>query len=157
MRSFKLEIKEIEASLAYNNLPGLLSQLKMAPVTRINELKMPSNNDTRKSAVLILFYPKNNQTTIALIKRSVDNSVHSGQISFPGGKVEKDDLSLAHTALREANEEIGINLVTVKIIGKLSKLYIPPSNFDVYPIIGITHKTPVFSQSLHHTHFSIVF
>ena len=147
MRSFKSEMTEIEARLAGNDLPGLLSQLKMAPVTRINELKSPSNDNPRKSAVLILFYPKNNQINLVLIKRSLDNSVHSGQISLPGGKVEEDDLSYTHTALREANEEIGINSELVKIIGNLSKLYIPPSNFDVYPIVSVTNSAPVFKSN----------
>ncbi len=147
MNSFKSEIAEIEAKLAGNNFPGLLSQLKMAPVTRLNELKSPSGNNARNSAVLILFYPRNNQINLVLIKRSIDNSVHSGQISFPGGKVEEDDHSLTHTALREANEEIGIISESVKIIGNLSKLYIPPSNFDVYPIVGVTHSTPVFKSN----------
>ena len=147
MQNFKLKIAEIEAKLANNTLPGLFSQLKMAPVTRLNELKSPSNDDTRKSAVLILFYPRNNQTNLVLIKRAIDNSVHSGQISFPGGQVEESDLSLTHTAIREANEEIGVISESVKIIGRLSKLYIPPSNFDVYPIMGVSHNTPVFKSN----------
>jgi 8-oxo-dGTP pyrophosphatase MutT (NUDIX family) len=76
--------------------------------------------------------------------RPSDNSVHSGQISFPGGKVEKSDLSMSHTALREAHEEVGVVPNTVELIGSLTKLYIPPSNFDVYPIVGVTNTTPKF-------------
>ena len=170
MRDFKEKIQLIEQKLSSNNLPGLSSQLKMAPVTRLEEMKAKSLQttnmktsslqtrtsdelqtrtsdqlSTRTSAVLILFYPKESKPHIALIKRAEDNTVHSNQISFPGGKVEKSDNSLIHTALREANEEVGIITDSVNIIGQLTKLYIPPSNFDVFPIIGATYKTPTFS------------
>jgi len=147
MRTFKSDIIRIESCLNDNNLPDLLAQLKMAPITRINELSSFSDDNAKKSAVLILFYPKNNQTHIALIKRSTDNSVHSAQISFPGGKSELTDKSLMHTALREAEEEVGIITDSVKIIGSLTKLYIPPSNFDVYPFVGVTYHTPDFKPN----------
>lgn len=168
MKSFRSEIANIELCLAEKSLPGLSSQLKMAPVTRLTELKKHAiqsrasfvgartrasgvlggiEDNAKKSAVLILFYPKNNQTHIALIKRSTDNSVHSAQISFPGGKSEVSDKSLIHTALREAEEEIGIVADSVKIIGSLTKLYIPPSNFDVFPFVGVTYSTPVFKPN----------
>lgn len=163
MKSFRSEIANIELCLAEKSLPGLSTQLKMAPVTRLTELKKHAKSrllsgrasgvgggiedNAKKSAVLILFYPKNNQTHIALIKRSTDNSVHSAQISFPGGKSEMSDKSLIHTALREAEEEIGIVADSVRIIGSLSELYIPPSNFDVYPFVGVTYDTPIFKPN----------
>ncbi|MBC8321355.1 MAG: CoA pyrophosphatase [Bacteroidetes bacterium] len=146
MQSFKSKISEIEACLLGNKLPGLTSQLKMAPVSRLTfQTENPPYRIPQKSAVLILFYPKNNRTNLAMIKRATDNTIHSDQISFPGGKVEASDSSLIHTALREANEEVGLDPDSVMIIGQLSKLYIPPSNFDVYPIIGVTYVTPIFS------------
>lgn len=153
MQNFNSEIVNIESCLANNSLPGLSSQLKMAPVTRLTEhaksrflsgrVSLHGDNP-KKSAVLVLFYPKNNHTHLVMIKRSTDNSVHSAQISFPGGKAEKTDRSLIHTALREANEEIGVVSDSIVIIGNLTKLYIPPSNFDVYPIVGVTYSTPIF-------------
>lgn len=82
-----------------------------------------------------------------MIVRATDNSVHSGQVSFPGGMAEKSDHSLIDTALREADEEIGIVPESIKIIGSLTKLYIPPSNFDVYPIVGVTLSTPIFNSN----------
>ena len=116
MIKFKELIVALENHLAKDSLPGLPSQLKMAPVTRLTELKKHAiqsrargvGGNAKKSAVLILFYPKNDQTHVALIKRSTDNSVHSAQISFPGGKHEASDKSLVHTALREAEEETKI-------------------------------------------------
>jgi 8-oxo-dGTP pyrophosphatase MutT (NUDIX family) len=153
MQIFNSFSKELEQKLLLSKLPGLPSQLKMAPVTRLEELKKMNlsleemGNIARKSAVLILFYPKNDETHIAMIKRATDNTVHSDQISFPGGKVEKSDTSLIYTALREAEEEIGIMADSVNIVGNLTKLHIPPSNFDVYPFIGITNNTPLFSTN----------
>jgi len=153
MKSFKLEIERIRACLSTKELPGMESQLKMAPITRLVEISKSQlssahdGNTPKKSAVLVLFYPKNNGVSLVLMVRATDESIHSGQVSFPGGKVEENDASLTATALREAYEEIGVVPETVEIIGRLSKLYIPPSNFDVYPIVGVTTSTPTFSTN----------
>jgi 8-oxo-dGTP pyrophosphatase MutT (NUDIX family) len=120
----------------------------MAPITRLQELKRQAiKADTRKSAVLILFYPSGGKIMCALMKRPTDNSVHSGQVSFPGGKFEQADIDLQTTALREAREEMGIISDDVEILGKLSPLFIPPSNFDVHPFVGFTKQRPKFILS----------
>ena len=79
-----------------------------------------------------------------MIKRPVYDGVHSGQIAFPGGKKEKSDFDLVQTALRETEEEIGVNHNSINIIGKLTRLYIPPSNFDVQPVVAYTESIPEF-------------
>lgn len=157
MQTFKSKISNIKSCFDNSPLPGLASQLKLAPITRLAEHTIPiaigthasewRGNNPKKSAVLILFYPKSDRIHLAMIVRATDNSIHSGQVSFPGGMAEKDDLSLNDTALREANEEIGIVSDSVTIIGQLTKLYIPPSNFDVYPIIGVTYSPPIFKSN----------
>jgi 8-oxo-dGTP pyrophosphatase MutT (NUDIX family) len=63
-------------------------------------------------------------------------SVHSGQISFPGGKKDPEDHTPVHTALREAEEEIGILARSIVILGELSLLYVSPSNFEIHPVVG---------------------
>ena len=118
-------------------LPGKISQYKMAPSDR--DLKITKKN-TRKSAVLILLSEKHNKTIVTLIKRQEYNGVHSGQISFPGGKYELNDNNLRNTAIRETFEEIGVNQSEYDIIGELTKLFIPVSAFDVYPFVGIAKK-----------------
>jgi 8-oxo-dGTP pyrophosphatase MutT (NUDIX family) len=126
-------------------LPGFEAQLKMSHPFRRN---YPVFSDTaRSAAVLILFYQKAEEWHIPLIHRSSDNPKdrHSGQISFPGGRLEKNDKSLMDTALREAEEEIGISAKDVIIIGKLSEIYIPISNFLVHPFVGHLNYTPEFS------------
>lgn len=122
-------------------LPGLTAHSVMASETRL-KLKMPSPNErTRESAVLILFYPSDNQVFIPLILRPQYDGVHGGQMAFPGGRAEKEDEHLERTALREAQEEIGVRVSDVTVLGKLTKLFIPPSNFYVQPVVGfMTHK-----------------
>ena len=125
-------------------LPGKDAHDKMASESRL-KLKMPSPNErTRESAVLILFYPSENQIFIPLILRPQYDGVHGGQMAFPGGRAEKEDENLVRTAMREAQEEIGVRLTDIKVMGQLTKLYIPPSNFFVQPVIGFMNHRPDF-------------
>lgn len=126
------------------DLPGEKAHVKMAPGIRH---KSKSKETSRKAGVLILLYPKNKELNIALILRTEYNGPHSGQISFPGGKSEVIDKNIIDTALRESQEEIGINPNMVNIFGQLTPLHIPISNFIVYPIIGMYDTTPVFKAN----------
>ncbi|WP_322550779.1 CoA pyrophosphatase [Flavobacterium psychraquaticum] len=124
---------------------------KMAPLERISYLKEENyqENNPRQAAVLMLFYPKNKQTHLALIVRNTYPGVHSSQIGFPGGKVEESDFNLEETALRETHEEVGINREKVEIIKSFSQIYIPPSNFLVAPFMGISQQELTFVPDLH--------
>jgi len=145
MQNFNTFINKLSNNLNGSALPGIEAQLSMAPVTRQEEIKrMRKGKNPRQSAVLVLFYPVGEEIKLVFIKRPVDESVHSGQIAFPGGRVEPEDKDYVETALREANEEVNVNPSDVKIIGALSKLHIPPSNFDVFPIIGFSIARPDF-------------
>lgn len=118
-------------------LPGISSQLKMAGLHRkARDGKIAVSDDAKKSAVLALFYPAEDKIYLVLIKRTEYPGVHSGQVSFPGGGWEPGDKDLIDTALREAEEEIGVNRNVITAIGKLTDLFIPPSNFLVTPIVG---------------------
>jgi 8-oxo-dGTP pyrophosphatase MutT (NUDIX family) len=103
-----------------------------------------SNIAPKKAAVMMLFYPKNYQTHLALILRTSYNGVHSSQIAFPGGKVEKEDIDLQHTALRETHEEIGIRPNFIHVVRGFTEVYIPPSNFMVHPFMGYSHNELAF-------------
>ncbi len=121
-------------------LPGEESHNKMSPELRIQWLKKNKVQDVnpRRAGVMALFYPDvNSETRLLLILRKVYQGVHSNQIGFPGGKVEKEDRDLMDTALRETHEEVGVPPKEVEIIKELSEVYIPPSNFLVKPYIGI--------------------
>lgn len=121
-------------------LPGPEAHVKMASATRL-KLKVQPNEKTRRSAVLILFYPYRDQIFAPLILRPKYDGVHAGQMAFPGGRYEKTDENLIRTALREAQEEIGIKAADVQVLGQLTELFIPPSNFYVLPVVGkLTYK-----------------
>jgi 8-oxo-dGTP pyrophosphatase MutT (NUDIX family) len=109
-------------------------------------LRLPAQPDehTRISAVLILFYPVENIIHIPLMVRPVYKGVHSGQVSLPGGRREEGDHTLMETALREAKEEIGVVPGQIEILGTLSELYVPASNFLVLPVVGATSQRPDF-------------
>jgi len=144
MIEFNEFIARIKKRLLYP-LPGLKSQLKMATIGRMVKdgfAVVPEN--ARKAGVLVLFYPSNGSVNLVFIKRNEYPGVHSGQISFPGGGWEEGDQDMIATALREAEEEIGVARDSVIPIGNLSDLYIPPSNFLVTPVIGYTDRRPDF-------------
>ena len=120
---------------------------KMNFSSRIKELIELNNKkiNYRKSSVLILVYPSKDQIPkIVLLQRPQSLEFHPGQICFPGGKYQKADQTNLNTALRETNEEIGIPINKIKYIKKLTKIYIPPSKFKVYPFLAYMNETPYF-------------
>ncbi len=142
---FLLQTSKIESAI----LGGLTSQFRLAPKIRLKYTEeMIAANNPRQAAVLALFYPdKNQQTRFLLTLRASYNGTHSAQVSFPGGKIEQDDIDLIHTAKRETFEEVGINQEDITIIKQLTDAYIPPSNFLVTPYIGFIDYTPNFNIS----------
>jgi len=121
-------------------LPGSIAHDEIAPY-RNNELIKPKKNP-RQAAVLVHLYPIKNETYLTLIRRRTYHGAHSGQIALPGGKAEKEDIDLVDTALREAREETNIIQDSLKVIGKLTAIYIPPSNFYVTPVLCTNQKQP---------------
>ena len=129
------------------SLPGQTSHFKMVPPFRQELIKKQGEKirNAKRSAVLALLYPDAfNETRVVLILRKAYEGVHSGQISFPGGRVEENDHSLEYTALRETYEEVGVPMENVKIIKSLTDVYIPPSNFFVQPFLGFANSMPAF-------------
>ncbi|MEL1240500.1 NUDIX hydrolase [Flavobacterium flavipallidum] len=120
-------------------LTALVSHEKMMPFERKELLAKINLKETKpkEAAVTMLFYPKDNETHLVLIVRNSYKGVHSAQIAFPGGKFESEDFELKKTALRETEEEIGIDRNKIEIVKAFTSLYIPPSNFMVYPFLGI--------------------
>jgi len=123
-------------------LPGREAQYRMAPADR-DPMNPPAN--PKEAAVLLLIYQDADRQRLVLMKRNVYDGPHSGQISFPGGMREAEDLDTEQTAIRETAEETGIDTGGISILGKLTPLYIPVSNFLVQPFIGWYSKVPVFS------------
>lgn len=127
-------------------LPGKKAQFEMAPMERIKELNETDIDamNPRQAAVMALFYNKEGETSIILILRKTYKGVHSNQVGFPGGKVEKEDIDLLHTAKRETFEEVGVPQEEIVHIKKMTNIYIPPSNFWVQSFMGYVNSTPAF-------------
>lgn len=133
--------------IVQEKLLGELSHLKMCPPEREDLMKNINLEiiKPREAAIMMLFYPKKNKTHLALILRTSYNGVHSSQIAFPGGKVEKFDKNYQETALRETHEEIGITPESITVIRDFTPIYIPPSNFMVYPFLGFSENDLIFN------------
>ena len=127
-------------------LPASEAHYKMAPLERIESMKnlKISSINPKSAAVMMLFYPKKGRTHLVLIVRNSYEGVHSAQIAFPGGKYEPKDENFQNTALRETQEEIGIPPDSIEIIMAFTNLYIQPSNFMVYPFLGICREEIIF-------------
>jgi 8-oxo-dGTP pyrophosphatase MutT (NUDIX family) len=125
-------------------LPGEASHRKMAPVSRSS---LNTDMPFQKGGVLILLYPCDNETCVVFMKRVADNTPHSGQISFPGGRFEPADKSLYKTALRETEEELGSPASGIEIIGHLTPLEIQVSNVEVKPFVGVSFSRPNFKPN----------
>ncbi|WP_452223219.1 NUDIX hydrolase [Lacinutrix chionoecetis] len=125
-------------------LPAETSQFKMSPPYREHLVTLQAERIKRakKSAVLALFYPNiNNEAHLILILRKTYKGVHSAQVGFPGGKLETKETE-QQAALRETEEEIGVDQNKITVLKELTQMYIPPSNFYVKPFIGYVDKTP---------------
>lgn len=134
----------LQAALA-RPLPGPAAQLRMAPNPR--PMAPPTaDHEPRRGGVLVLLYPQaeDGQLHLVLTRRTDNVGNHRGQISFPGGSVDPEDASTAHTALREACEEIGVCAADLRVLGALTPLYIPPSDFRIYPHVAYAARRPVF-------------
>ena len=130
-------------------LPASQAHLKMAPEGRPASMAPEYYNKLhpRQSAILMLFYPKHGKAHLVLIKRNTYPGVHSSQISFPGGKAEPEDTDLAQTAIRETYEEIGVLPEEIDVVMPFSEIYIPPSNFLVFPYLGVSESELSFKPN----------
>jgi len=113
-----------------------------APARRFDRSHFPV---ARPAATLLLVYPGSDGVlTIPLTVRHADLRAHAGEISLPGGAVDAGDASPESAALREAEEEIGIDPSKVQIAGTLDDIWIPVSNFELRPVVGTSASRPNF-------------
>jgi 8-oxo-dGTP pyrophosphatase MutT (NUDIX family) len=131
---------------AFNTkLPGYAVQCQLSILNRAAHEIVPAG--AKRAAVLAILFWENDQLKILYIKRTVHrDDKHSGQISFPGGKWEPEDLHFKDTAVREANEEVGGPISKSDLVGALTPLYIPVSNYLVYPFVAYLESAPTFSK-----------
>ena len=162
---FDTYIESLKEQLISGTLPGLAAQMRLSPTGRIDHEYEAAPLGARRSAVLIALFnresadgsaddrrsgdvsPTSHVTpTFPAIVRTEDGRPHSGQIALPGGATEDGEEFPVGTALREAHEEIGIAPESIRVLGALTPLYIPVSNFTVTPVVGVIHdrRSPVY-------------
>ena len=134
-------IDHVRAAM-HRPLPGPSAQITMAPQPR--PLRAPPGAEPRQAGVLLVLYPIRDVLHLVLTVRNPELNYHSGQISLPGGGREEGDGSLLATALREAEEEIGVAADELEILGPLTPLYIPPSNNVIHPFVAYAAQRPAF-------------
>jgi 8-oxo-dGTP pyrophosphatase MutT (NUDIX family) len=129
--------------------PGLASQLKMVPEHRhTDKTYLEAGDSCNKAGVLVLLYPQHGRLQVVLTRRTDKVAHHQAQISFPGGHQDSHE-SILETALRETEEELNVAPSSVRILGELTPLYVPPSNYCIYPVVAAAESRPDFHPSPH--------
>ncbi|MPY89432.1 MAG: NUDIX domain-containing protein [Luteitalea sp.] len=134
-----LTVSDVEARVRValaGPLPGPTAQMTMVPRPRVGEppARAPGS---RRAAALILVYPQPVEAHLLLTVRAVTLPQHAGQVSLPGGALDAGETA-EDAALREAQEEVGVDPSRVRILGALSTVHIPISRFSVRPIVAVT-------------------
>ena len=129
-----------------NILPGIDAHRRMIPLNRGDRFNYFNKDQVlRDAAVLIILFFEKDKLKTVFIERTPDAGPHSGQIAFPGGRREDFDADLIETALREADEEIGIKVNRENVLGSLTPLQIPISGFSVLPVIAFVDSISEFN------------
>lgn len=122
----------------------------------VRQMDPPPGVTPRESAALLLLYPLQGELWLPLTVRSSRLTTHRGEVSLPGGGADPGDTGPAHTALREAEEELGIDPAGVEVVGQLSSFYIPPSNNRLTPVVGLSATTPDLRPDPHEVEAAFV-
>jgi len=136
-------IKRLERRLKRER-PGLRAQCRMMPRPRPgHRLYTEAEETSLKAGVMLALYSRDGALHLPLIRRAGTVFHHRDQIGLPGGRLEGDE-TYDQAALRETQEELGISPEKIRVLGHLTPLYIPPSNYCIYPVVGVLDETPVF-------------
>ncbi len=122
-------------------LPGARAHLALAPRPRRGWHPGQVRPGAKVAAALVLVYPQAGVPHVLLTVRSGQLAQHAGQVSLPGGRLEPGE-AVADAALRESREEVGVEPQAVRLLGTLSTLYVPVSDFALHPVVGVTDSRP---------------
>jgi 8-oxo-dGTP pyrophosphatase MutT (NUDIX family) len=142
-----ISLEILQDAVRLTDFDVVAAQSRMAPLRR--QMRPAEGVTPRQAGVLLLTFPTADGMNLVLTRRTEHLRAHSGQISFPGGRYSPEDESLMATALRETCEELGVCTGDVHILGMLSTIYVPPSNFEVHPTVGALESVPVFRPNPH--------
>jgi 8-oxo-dGTP pyrophosphatase MutT (NUDIX family) len=140
-------LDDVRKALTLPDFNIVQAQLQMAPLYR--PLRRPGSvpGQPHVGSVLVLLYPLNGVLTFVLTRRTETVATHKGQVSFPGGMQEPGE-TLEQNAVRETCEELNIYLEEDILLGRLTDLYIPPSDFEVHPFVAYVPERPPFQPDL---------
>ena len=135
-------VERLRSGLAADR-PTRAAHARFAHALSYGRNRGPAPWDVRQSAVLVLFYPHAGVWHVPLLVRPADMKSHAGQVALPGGKFEgrEDD---QQCAVREAEEEVGVAASELELVGRLTPVYIYPSNFIVHPCVAVARVPPIF-------------
>lgn len=129
-------LDDVRAALDLPEFDGHAAQQHMMPLARVRFRPDERGGTARQGAVLLLLYCREDELYLVLTRRRDDLSSHPGQVSLPGGRQDEGETP-AQTALRETAEEIAVPPSAVELLGKLTPLYISPSDYEVQPFVGV--------------------
>ena len=135
-------LEKLKYYIENKSLPGDAAFSRLAPIfhnSNRNHLNEKPNKNTKNCSVLLLLSTINEELHIVFTLRTFQLISHSGQLCFPGGQ-SKISETPEETALRETVEEIGIKPYTIEILGKLTPIYILPSNSLITPVVGFSNQ-----------------
>ena len=143
-----VKLEQVEMALRLADFDTQRAHAQMAPMPRAMKRPLTQPGQPRVGGVLALLYDCRDQINVVLTRRRDDLNAHAGQISFPGGRNEPPE-PLLTTALRETQEEVGIAPEAVQVLGSLTPIYIPPSDYEVHPFVAwyANGRCPTFSPA----------
>lgn len=141
--------EQLHQGLHLPDFDGIAAQRRMSPVHRLSYRPSNREGQPRLAAVMILIFPSTQGQSLVLIRRADHpGAVHSGQMSFPGGRREPNE-TFEQTARRETFEEVGIDPASIQVVGEMTQLYVPPSDFEIHPFVGYLDYAPVWYPDTH--------
>ncbi len=140
------EVRVTLAAALARPLPGTDAQVHLAPFPHRPWPRHLDPSAVRHAAGLLLVFPIEERAHVVLTVRADTLGRHRGQVSLPGGVVEPGE-TIQQAALREAHEEIGVALSSVRPLGALTPVDIPISGFRLHPIVGEATTRPILRPS----------